>query len=109
MIKLVKEKFKNSVFFKVIICLYCISCIYFFIVYSNILHTEPTIIYNEKFEVKKGQKVKNTFFIKEVKYGKIVSKEYYINTSKKGKQLISITIKNIYGKEKKYDFNIKVT
>lgn len=104
-----KENFKNSIFFKILVFLFWINCVYFFIVYSNILHKEPTIIWNEKFEVKKGQKVKNTFFIKEVKYGKIVSKEYYINTSKEGKQLVSITIKNIYGKEKKYDFYIKVT
>ena len=104
-----KGNFKNSIFFKILVFLFCINSVYFFIIYSNILHTEPTIVFNEKFKIKKGQKVKNTYFIKEVKYGKIVSDEYYIDTSKAGEKLVSITIKNVYGKKKRYDFYIKVT
>lgn len=103
-----KGNFKNSSFFKILVVLFQINCVYFFIMHSNILHTEPTIIFNKNFEIKKGQKVKNTYFIKKVKYGKIVSDEYYIDTSKEGKELVSITIKNVYGKKKKYDFYIKV-
>lgn len=48
-----KGNFKNSSFFKILVVLFQINCVYFFIMYSNILHTEPTIIFNENFEIKK--------------------------------------------------------
>lgn len=102
-----KDK-KKSTIFKVLIVLFWINCVYFFVMYSNILHTEPDIIWKDNFMVKQGEKVKNTSFIKEVRFGKIISKESYVNTSTVGKKYVKIVIKNIYGKTKSYEFHITV-
>ncbi len=99
---------KKSILFKIGIALFCSCCLYFFITFSNILHTQPVIIYNDNLEVKQGDKVKNTFFIKKVKYGKIITKEDYLDTSKTGKKEIKIVIENKYGKKRTYSYTITV-
>ncbi|MBR6136571.1 MAG: hypothetical protein IKQ06_00275 [Bacilli bacterium] len=103
MIKKIIKKIPSYLFVPFLIC-----CIFFFVMYSNILLIDPIIEYNDSFVVKQGDLVNNDFFIKKVTFGKIISKSEILDTSTVGKKNVTITIANIYGKEKDYHYTITI-
>ncbi len=59
-------------------------------------------------EININEKVYNTDYILNIKNGKIITKKAIIDTSKLGKQKITINIKNYFNKIKKYTYKINV-
>lgn len=93
----------------IIICLILIIwLITDFLLFFNPLNELPNVILVEDLTTKKDAKVKVSEFIEKIEKGKMVSKNYYIDTSEYGKQKIVIKIENNYGKKREYQFFIEV-
>ena len=93
----------------IIMCLIFIIClITILLMFFNPLNELPTVILKEDLTVEKDEKVKASEFIQKIKKGKIVSKDYYIDSSKYGQQKIVIKIENNYGKKREYQFFVEV-
>lgn len=97
-----KLKYKNIIIasFLIIISILSIK------IYTdkNILKVIP--INNLNIEI--NSNIKLSSLIKEIKNGKLLSDDQKIDTSKLGKQIINLLIKDKYGKEKNYEININV-
>ena len=96
---------------KILICfgvIYLLTCIYFFISYFDIFHTVPVVSFSKKLEATQNETVTNISYIKEIKYGKVISNEKRIDTSTLGEKKIAITIQNNYGKKRDYTFYINI-
>lgn len=92
----------------IIICIILIILITNFILFCNPFNEIPTVVLKENLTISKNEKVKVSDFIKKIEKGKIVSKDYYIDSSNYGKQKIVIKIENNYGKKREYQFFIEV-
>ena len=92
----------------VIVTIFVICLITIFLMFFNPLNELPTVILKENLTIKKDDKVKVSEFIEKIEKGKMVSKNYYIDTSEYGKQKIVIKIENNYGKKREYQFFIEV-
>ncbi len=84
-----------------------IGVIYFVIQYFDIFHTMPIVSFNDLSAIQYEEKT-NLSYIKDIKYGKVISKEKKVNTSTPGKKKIVIIIENNYGKKRKYQFFVNV-
>lgn len=92
---------------KNIVILICLSLV--FIISSCFIYFNRVKVYlNNNLEVLLNDSVTNLSFIKKVKGGSVNSKEETIDTTKPGKQSISIEIKKRLGGKKKYTFSIDV-
>lgn len=98
---------KKKVIISIIIIL-IIIIIADLLLFFNPFNEVPTVVLNENLTIKKDEKVKVSDFIKRIEKGKIVSKDYYIDSSNYGKQKIVIKIENNYGKKREYQFFIEV-
>lgn len=94
-------------FFIIFIILCCISLLYFTIQYFDIFHTIPIVSLNN-LETNQYEDRTDISYIKNIKYGKIISKEKKIDTSKPGKKKLIIIIENNYGKSMEYQFFITI-
>ena len=91
------------------ICIILVICLVTIILmFFNPFNELPMVVLNENLTIKKDEKVKVSDFIKKIEKGKMVSKNYYIDSSKYGKQKIIIKIENNYGKKREYQFFIEV-
>ena len=79
-----------------------------FLLFFNPANEVQNVILVEDLTIKKDEKVKASDFIKKIEKGKMVSKDYYIDSSEYGRQKIIIKIKNNYGKKREYQFFIEV-
>lgn len=96
---------------KVIIIIFIILIIIIIadlLLFFNPFNEVPTVVLNENLTISKNEQVKVSDFIKKIEKGKIVSKDYYIDSSNYGKQKIVIKIENNYGKKREYQFFIEV-
>lgn len=66
------------------------------------------IDYQNKIEVSINQKIYNTDNIKNIKNGKLITSKEQIDTSKLGKQEITFKVKNYFGQEKEYHYEINI-
>lgn len=66
------------------------------------------VILKKNLEIDINEKIYNIDNIQKIKNGNIISKKKLINTSKIGKQQITIDIKNFFGQKEKYTYTIKV-
>ncbi len=99
---------KKKSFF--IICfgiIFFINLISFVIQYFNIFHTMPIVSLNNLSATQYEEKT-NISYIKNIKYGKVISKEQKIDTTTPGKKKIIIIIENNYGKTRKYQYFVNV-
>lgn len=94
----------------IIVCfgiIFLITLICFIIQFFDIFHTMPVVSLNDlsatQYEVKT-----DVSYIKNIKYGKIISKEKVVNTTTLGTKKIVIVIENNYGKARDYQFFVKV-
>ena len=75
--------------------------------FFDIFHTMPVVSLNDlsatQYEVKT-----DVSYIKNIKYGKIISKEKVVDTTTLGTKKIVIVIENNYGKARDYQFFVKV-
>lgn len=94
----------------IIICsivIYFSICLYFFIQYFDIFHTMPIVSFND-LSATQYEKKTDLSYIKNIKYGKIISKPKKIDTTTPGKKKIVIVIENNYGKAREYQFFVDV-
>lgn len=100
-------KNKKNIIIICCIVIYFSICLYFFIQYFDIFHTTPIVSLNELSAIQ-NEEVTNVSYIKNIKYGKLISKEKIIDTSTVGKKKIVFVIQNNYGKKMKYKLFVNV-
>lgn len=83
-------KRKNKVII-ILIVIWILSVIYFTLTFFDPFHTVPIVKLNDVLTATQNEKVSNLSYIEEIKYGKIISQEKNIDTSKLGKQKNKIT------------------
>lgn len=81
---------------------------YFFSERFDIFHTLPIVELKDNLTAIHNRKVTDISYIRNIRYGKIVSKEKNIDTKTLGKKKVTIKIENNYGKKKEYIFYIEV-
>ena len=99
---------KKKSFF--IICfgiIFFINLIFFVIQYFKYFHTMPIVSLNNLSATQYEEKT-NISYIKNIKYGKVISKEQKIDTTTPGKKKIVIIIENNYGKTREYQLFVNV-
>lgn len=98
---------KNKIItFGIIICL--LIMVYFTLQIFDPFHTLPVVALKDNLTAEQNESVTNISYIKDVKYGKVISKEESIDTTTLGKKKVKIEIENNYGKKREYIFYIEV-
>ena len=83
-----------------------ITCIVIGLVCFLIL-VKPKVVLNNNLKVEINSEVNNSYFIKEVKHGKLLNKDKEIDTTKLGSQEINVMIK-CFLKKVNYKFSIEI-
>ena len=91
-----------------LILIWILLMIYFTLKLLDPFHTVPIVKLSENLIAIRNEKVSNISYIEDIQYGKIISKEKDIDTSKLGKQEIILQIENKYGKNRNYKFYVEV-
>lgn len=81
--------------------------IYYIILFFDVFHTMPIVSLNNLSATQYEEKT-DISYIKNIKYGRIVSASKKIDTSTPGKKKVVIKIKNDYGKIREYQFFVDV-
>lgn len=82
--------------------------LYFVIQIFDPFHALPNVELKDNLTAEQNEKVTNISYIKDVRHGKVISKEENIDTTTLGKKKIKIEIENNYGKKREYIFYIDV-
>lgn len=93
-----------------IICfciLYFIGFISFVIQFFDIFHTMPIVSLNDLSATQYEERT-DISYIKNIKYGKVVSKEKKVDTTTPGEKKIVFIIENNYGKTREYQYFVNV-
>lgn len=84
-----------------------IGYITFWIYFLNIFHTQPIVSLNNLEATQYEDRI-DISYIKNIKYGKVISKPKKIDTTTPGEKRITIVIENNYGKKTKYQYFVNV-
>lgn len=84
-----------------------IGLLYFTIQYFDIFHTMPIVSLNDLSATQYKERT-DISYIKNIEYGKVVSKEKKVDTTTLGEKKIVLIIENNYGKTREYQFFVNV-
>lgn len=98
-------KKKYSFIFFIALC--CISLLFFTIQHFDVFHTLPIVTLNDLSTTQYEERT-DISYIKNIKYGKVISKPKKIDTTTPGEKRITIVIENNYGKKTKYQYFVNV-
>lgn len=92
----------------IVICVVIVIAIILINLFDYYYNQLPIVLLKDNLTVTVFSDVTNLSFIEKIEGGTIISKEKKIDTSSAGKKEVIITIKNKYGKERKYKYFINV-
>jgi hypothetical protein len=100
--------FVKKKYFFISFIIFCFIGLTFFIIQVfDVFHTYPIVTLNDLSATQYEERT-NVSFIKDIKYGKVVSKEKLIDTATPGEKKVVVIIENNYGKKRKYQFFVNI-